>query len=171
MLAPSNVWLNFSSCIVSGASGVKVPPAIKGSPFFRYCGSRIVDGRSRRNVKRSVAKNAHTCCPGFLARIIMKDRARRSRYNASFPRVQRKASKYFRVRSLYSATLLHINGGAASCAIATWSVYVVLQKSFDSGRRSSIEFHEMKPPLHASLRPFRKATIGRIRGVARRDAA
>jgi len=39
MLAPSNVWLNFSSCIVSGASGVKVPPAIKGSPFFRYCGS------------------------------------------------------------------------------------------------------------------------------------
>lgn len=89
MLAPSNVWLNFSSCIVSGASGVKVPPAIKGSPFFRYCGSRIVDGRSRRNVKRSVAKNAHTCCPGFLARIIIKDRARRSRYNASFPRVQR----------------------------------------------------------------------------------
>lgn len=52
MLAPSNVWLNFSSCIVSGASGVKVPPAIKGSPFFRYCGSRIVDGQSRRNVKR-----------------------------------------------------------------------------------------------------------------------
>src|SRR5436190_1817284 len=26
---------------------------------------------------------------------------------------------------------------AASCAIATWSVYVVLQKSFDPGRRSS----------------------------------
>lgn len=52
MLAPSNVWLNFSSCIVSGASGVKVPPAIKGSPFFRYCCSRIVDGQSRRNVKR-----------------------------------------------------------------------------------------------------------------------
>lgn len=89
MLAPSNVWLNFSSCIVSGASGVKVPPAIKGSPFFRYCGSRIVDGQSRRNVKRSVAKNAHTCCQGFLARIIIKDRARRSRYNASFPCVQR----------------------------------------------------------------------------------
>lgn len=83
----------------------------------------------------------------------------------------RKESKYFRVRSLYSAILLHINGGAASCAIATWTVYVVLQKSFDPGRRSSIEFHEMKPPLHASLRPFRKATIGRIRGVARRDAA
>ena len=52
MLAPSNVWLNFSSCIVSGASGVKVPPAIKGSPFFRYCGFRIVDGQSRRNIKR-----------------------------------------------------------------------------------------------------------------------
>ena len=52
MLAPSNVWLNFSSCIVSGASGVKVPPAIKGSPFFRYLRHfRIVGWRSRRNVE------------------------------------------------------------------------------------------------------------------------
>lgn len=43
------------------------------------------------------------------------------------------------------------------------------KKYFDPGRRSSIEFHEMKPPLHASLRPFRKAPIGRIRGATRRD--
>lgn len=80
--------------------------------------------------------------------------------------------KYFRVYlrpSTLLAILLHINDGAASHAIATWTVYVVLQKYFDPGRRSSIEFHEMKPPLHASLRPFRKAPIGRIRGATRRD--
>jgi len=38
----------------------------------------------------------------------------------------------------------------------------------------SIEFHEMKPPLHASLRPFRKASgsgkCAARRGAARRDA-
>lgn len=67
--------------------------------------------------------------------------------------------------------LLHINGtGAASRARSTWTAYVVLQKSFDPGaRRSPIEFHEMKPPLHASLGPFRKAPIGRefaARGTA-----
>lgn len=65
------------------------------------------------------------------------------------------------------AVLLHINDSTAT--IATLTVYVVLQKYFDPGRRSSIEFHEMKPPLHASLRPFRKAPIGRIRGATRRD--
>lgn len=98
MLAPSNVWLNFSSCIVSGASGVKVPPAIKGSPFFRYCGCRIVGGRSRRNVKRSVAKNAHTFSQRFLASIIIKDGTKRS--------IQRK---------LFPFTSMHIN--AVQCCI------------------------------------------------------
>jgi len=38
----------------------------------------------------------------------------------------------------------------------------------------SIEFHEMKPPLHASLRPFRKASgpgeFAARRGAVRRDA-
>jgi len=66
-------------------------------------------------------------------------------------------------------TAIHINDGATSHAIATWTVYVVLQKYFDPGRRSSIEFHEMKAPLHASLRPFQKAPIERIRGATRRD--
>lgn len=182
MLAPSNVWLNFSSCIVSGASGVKVPPAIKGSPFFRYCGSRIVDGQSRRNVKRFSSRE---CTPVhsqvedvLLVKIIVKDNENvcsAANFFASTDALRHLTLykfKYFRVYlrpSTLLAILLHINDGAASHAIATWTVYVVLQKYFDPGRRSSIEFHEMKPPLHASLRPFRKAPIGRIRGATRRD--
>lgn len=68
MLAPSNVWLNFSSCIVSGASGVKVPPAIKGSPFFRYCDFSIVGWRSRRNVKRRAIARFRSSIPDNLGR-------------------------------------------------------------------------------------------------------
>lgn len=193
MLAPSNVWLNFSSCIVSGASGVKVPPAIKGSPFFRYCGSRIVGRRSRRNVE-SVAQDetCHACFPvvfayknsSFRVRMITKpdqsenifatpvDSLHRDRGYSSDGMTRRRSECNILVNgsTLVAATLLHINGRRQQAVRSTWTAYVVLQKSFDPGRRSSIEFHEMKLPLHASLRPFRKAPIGRIRRGARGTA-
>lgn len=186
MLAPSNVWLNFSSCIVSGASGVKVPPAIKGSPCFRYLrfSYRWLAIKAERYLKSDFWSHPYKayssfdqiffqikereCTSSSTYRYKVRERLGRCCHtsrrllNESRGVCTENTIKNLSIETR-SSYILTANQQAVQ---STWPGRAVLQKFFDPGRRSSIEFHEMKQPLHAWLRPFRKLPNERIRGTA-----